>query len=203
MEGVEAFLEGEWDSLSKLFSCEDSELLLHSNGSNNLFSYNLENPLSFSDNDPSNSLHHNTCFYSASQESSHSHSSSTEIESSQLFPFTNTFDHLPLELCNIDSRNNNSSSSSSLMAAPPVFPDDLMEEILQLKAQMLCSGSDHHSHSEARPSGVGDDSREEMQLKRKCEDDHDSFQTPKKRRPRLSKEVGIHLIDCDCFFLFV
>lgn len=179
MEGVEAFLEGEWDSLSKLFSCEDSDLLLHSNGSSNLFSYNLENPLNFSDNDPSN-----TCFYSVSQESSHSHSSSTEFESSHLFPFTNTFDHPPLDLCTIDNRNN--SSSSSLMA-PPVFSDDLMEEILQLKAQMMCSGSDR-SHSEAPPRGIDDDS---MQLKRKCEDDHDSFQTPKKRRPRVSREVGL------------
>ncbi|KAL1564747.1 basic helix-loop-helix transcription factor [Salvia divinorum] len=80
MEAVEAFLDGEWESLSKLFSFEDSDGLLHCNTNDLLVDANLYQ----------NSLDHDA---------------TSEIE-------------------------------RSLFAS---FPDDLMDEILHLKAQMLCS----------------------------------------------------------------
>lgn len=216
MEAVEAFLDGEWESLSKLFSCEDSDFLLHFNGSN-LFSNHGEIPSNFfaaGDNVaevngsfflPSDTL--DTSFYCVSQESSNS----SEIESA-LFTClgdenhqmsaangvnflhdvtTNTFESM--DFCPMDSKND------SLMV--PVFPDDLMEEILQLKAQMC---NDELGNAAIQPAET-DDSCKEMQLKRKYEtpgihsqdkgyafqsSEDNSSESPKKR-PRVSRDVSI------------
>ncbi|KAH6788560.1 root hair defective 6-like 4 [Perilla frutescens var. frutescens] len=148
MEAVEAFLDGEWDSLSKLFSCEDSDLLLHCNGSN-LFSYRDDIPLNLAAFDANSTLPN---FFSVSQESSHSTSSSTAAY------FTNTFDQ------SMD------------------FSDDLMEEILQLKAQILCN-----DQPEIRPK-ESDDSCNEMQLKRKLCEEPPAI-ADKKKRPRVVRET--------------
>ncbi|KAH6836153.1 ROOT HAIR DEFECTIVE 6-LIKE 2 [Perilla frutescens var. hirtella] len=151
MEAVEAFLDGEWDSLSKLFSCEDSDLLLHCNGSN-LFSYRDDIPLNLAAFDANSTLPN---FFSVSQESSHSTSSSTAAAAY----FTNTFDQ------SMD------------------FSDDLMEEILQLKAQMSCN-----DQPEIRPK-ESDDSCNEMQLKRKLCEEPPAINADKKKRPRVVREA--------------
>lgn len=125
MEAVEAFLDGEWESLSKLFSCEDSDAMLHCNTTNLLSSYPWNNEGAFDAN-----LYHNTnleSFYSVSQESS-----STEIE-------------------------------RSLFASENAAGFDLMEEILHLKAQILCNDASQ---------------------------DHNPSQTSKKR-PRVAREVSL------------
>ncbi|XP_057780044.1 transcription factor RSL3-like [Salvia miltiorrhiza] len=134
MEAVEAFLDGEWESLSKLFSCEDSDAVMHCN-SNNLFPYSWNNGGEFDANLYNNNVDHGS-FHSVSQESS----SSDQNERSLL-------DHS--------------------------FPDDLMEEILHLKAQMLCNDD-------------LDNADDSCNLKRKQA--HNSSQ-PSKKRPRVAKKA--------------
>lgn len=147
MEAVEAFLDGEWDSLNKLFSYEDSDLLLHCNGTN-FFSYDGESP---------SNLYCGTVL--------HSNINNLAANDSG---FTTTCDES--------------------MGRASMFHDDLMEEILQLKAQIS-----YNTQSENWPK-QSDDSCKEMHLEMMNHEDHVSSRSSKKR-PRVAREV------CkSCFF---
>lgn len=138
MEGVEAFLDGEWESLSKLFSCEDADVHLHFDGGD---------------------------FSAIGVDVIPSHLQSVSRESSNIAESPDDYLHHHDHLTdNMDYTQN-----QSLMM--PVFGDDLMEEILQLKAQMCNAEVDH------QPAGAGN-SCDEMQVKSLG------------KRPRVSRDVS-------------
>ncbi|KAL0432571.1 UNVERIFIED_CONTAM: Transcription factor [Sesamum latifolium] len=216
MEAIGAFLDEEWESLSKLFLCEDSsDFQLHFDGSN-LFSADGDSPSSTlfaaAENvaaaDGSLFFPLDTNFYCVSQESSNS----SENDSA---PFTRpvgvnhqaangvSFVHdltndsfESMGLCTMDGWND------SLML--PAFPHDLMEEILQLKEDIRI---DQMGTDGIQPVENGESM---LQLKRKHEAaeiqnqdkgcDNSSDQSPKKR-PRVSRDASSYLMDYDHDFL--
>ncbi|KAL2529566.1 transcription factor bHLH [Forsythia ovata] len=187
MESVGAFPDEEWESLSKMFSSEDSDIMLHLLGSD-LFSNQVENGLSFEIPSnflddfteenvaagvedpaffPSDILDSTTNFYYVCQESSNS---STEIDK-VFFPnqenvnfpdrvIIDTSDNQSTHFCLLDCKN-----------------DLVMEDIL---------GSSEMGNAE-----IGD-SVKEIQCKRKTETQEEkmeekSSQSPKKKS-RVSKD---------------
>ncbi|KAG8377534.1 hypothetical protein BUALT_Bualt08G0043200 [Buddleja alternifolia] len=158
---MEGFLDEEWESLSKMFSLGDSDFFMHFNGNNveipPNFSAAAENVVDESIIFPS----HDTHFYSISQESSNN-STDNQQPNGVNFVEDNTFDQ-SVQCYNMDCVNNN------IML--PLFSDDVMEEILQLKAAI------------DQPAETGDS----MQLKRKSED-YLSDGSPKKKS-RVSKNT--------------
>ncbi|KAI3460157.1 hypothetical protein Pfo_016820 [Paulownia fortunei] len=211
MEAIGAFLDEEWESLSRMFSCEDSDFPLHFDGSN-LFSNHCEIPSTFlaaGENVagvdgslffPSDTL--DTNFYCVSQESSNSseieitsRADENHLQAANGVSFlpdvtTNTFESI--DFCfPVDSKND------SLMV--PVFPDDVMEEILQLKEEMW---NEQLGNAGIQTAETVDSCRE-MQLKRKYEtpgihaqgkghalqsSEDNSSQSPKKK-PRVSRDA--------------
>ncbi|KAL0392112.1 UNVERIFIED_CONTAM: Transcription factor [Sesamum radiatum] len=197
MEAIGAFLDEEWESLSKLFSCEESsDFQLHFDGSN-LFSGIGDSPSSSStlfaaaENvaaaDGSLFFPLDTNFYCVSQVSSNSSENdgahfTRPVDVNHQAATNDSFESMGF--CTMDGGND------SLML--PGFPDDLMEEILQLKEdiridQMGSAGIQPVENGESTP-----------QLKRKYEAaeiqtqdkgyDHSSDQSPKKR-PRVSRDA--------------
>ncbi|KAL2505809.1 Transcription factor bHLH [Abeliophyllum distichum] len=171
MELVGAFFEEEWESLRKMFSNEDSDLMLHLHGSD-LFSNQVENGLSleitsnFLANTEENMAagFDDTVFFSSdhtidttnfnyvSQESSNG---STEIDK-VLFPnqenvvnfpdhvINDTFDDQiqSTRFCMMDCKNDHHN-----LLTVPGFPDDHV-------------GSGHMGNAECQPAGIGDSVKE-------------------------------------------
>lgn len=181
------FLDQEWESLSKMFSFEDSDF---QSSSNNMLSNHGEFSISpsffggddddqslffTSDHNNSNTLvDHHASFYCASQESSNS---TGETETAALFSNAVDFldhDGYSMDFCNM---------------VPAVFSDhhNVMEEIVQLRAE-ICS-IDQLSNAALTQPGEAEDSCKEMQVKRKQSCDQDHNQSPKKK-PRVSKNVS-------------
>ncbi|XP_051149738.1 transcription factor RSL2-like isoform X2 [Andrographis paniculata] len=189
METFGAFLDEEWESLSKLFSCEDSDLLLHLNGGHGgdlapPFFPNVvgvEESLGF----PCGAN-----LYCVSPESSNS----SEADGTAFFATKNHGANIGVnflqdvvttqnafDFCTMDSTNDG-------LMAPPVFPDAEMEQLLQLKAKIIdnCQFGD---------AGIDlGENVETMQLKRKVEtsnvqtpDNNGSFDQSPKKRTRVCK----------------
>ncbi|KAL2529568.1 transcription factor bHLH [Forsythia ovata] len=191
MKSVGAFLDEEWESLSRMFSREDSDYILHVHGSD-LISNQSENGLNFeipsnfmanfTDENvaagaedalffPSDIIDSNANFYYVSQESSNS---STEIDK-VLFPNQENIVNFPVHV--ITDTSDDQSTRLSMMVCNddhnlltvPGFPDDhVMEDILFVKEEM---GSAEIS-----------DSVKEMQSKRKTE-------TPDEKMVEKSSEI--------------
>ncbi|KAI3465269.1 hypothetical protein Pfo_021932 [Paulownia fortunei] len=182
MEIFGAFLDEEWESLSKMFSSGDNpDFLLHFNGSS-LFPSNGEIPstafLASAENmagvDESSYFTSDhtldTNFCCISQESSNS----SEIDRA-LFTNQGIENHQPIgvNFLHDDAINNSTFESMNFYNMDcnneglmvPVFPDDVMQEILHLKAEMC---NDQWGNAETQPAETGD-SCKEMQLKRKHE----------------------------------
>ncbi|XP_011074590.1 transcription factor bHLH85-like [Sesamum indicum] len=205
MEAIGAFLDEEWESLSKLFSCEDSsDFQLHFDGSN-LFSGNGDSPSSpmmfaAAENvaaaDGSLFFPLDTNFYCVSQESSNSSENDSgcftcpvdvnhQAANGVSFVHDLTNDSFEsMGFCTMDGGND------SLML--PVFPDDLMEEVVQLKEDIHI---DQMGSVGIQPVDNGESM---LQLKKKYEAaeiqtqdkgcDNSSDQSPKKR-PRVSRDA--------------
>ncbi|KAL2505758.1 BHLH domain-containing protein [Abeliophyllum distichum] len=203
MESVGAFLDEEWESLSRMFSSEDSDFMRHFHGSD-LISNQSENGLSFeiplnflanfTDENvaagaedalffPSDTLDSNTNFYYVSQESSNS---STEIDK-VFFPNQENNVKFPDHVI-IDTSDDQSTRLSMMVCnddhnflTVPDFPDDhVMGDILFVKEDM---GS----------AEIGD-SVKKVQSKRKTETSDEkmeekSSESPKKKS-RVSKDAS-------------
>ncbi|KAK4434364.1 Transcription factor [Sesamum alatum] len=196
MEAIGAFLDEEWESLSKLFSCEDSsDFQLHFDGSGNGGS---PSPtfLAAAENVADGSLFFplDTNFYCVSQESSENDSArftrpaDEDLHAANGVNFVhdlNTGSFESMGFCTVDGRND------GLML--PVFPDDLMEEILQLKEDIRNDQTGSAGLNQPVENG-----KSVLQLKRKYEAaevqiqdkgcDGSSDQSPKKR-PRVSRDA--------------
>ncbi|KAK6115997.1 hypothetical protein DH2020_008266 [Rehmannia glutinosa] len=174
MEVFGAFLEEDWESLSKMFSFEDSNHFLPHCDANNVFSNHDIIP---SGEIPCGALENANNFYCVSQESSNS----TEFESAL---FTNGENHHFQGGNNfLHGEKNNTFEPMDFFC--PVFSDDMMEEILQLKAD---TWNEKLGNAEIQtPENNGDSC-----LKRKYEkpeihaQDDDSSESPKKK-PRSKK----------------
>lgn len=164
-----AFLDEEMETLSKMFSCEDpDQFLLHFNVTN-IFSNNGQIPSNFL----VDQLDDEGLFFTTDTNLQESSNSSTEIGSALLlnqlsgheFYHSNGVSFVQdvitsnthVDTYPMDYKND------SLMV--PVFTDHLMEEILQLKAQ-ICN--DQVGNAGIRDTLNGE-SCEEMQLKKKHE----------------------------------
>ncbi|CAA2961280.1 transcription factor bHLH85-like [Olea europaea subsp. europaea] len=190
MEPIGAFFDEEWESLSKMFSIEDSDFMWHFHGSESFWNQ-VENGLS--SQIPSNFLDitevdvaagvdetvlfstdhalDTTNFYYVSQESSNN---STENDS--VF-FTNpesvvNFPDQSTQFCIVDQKNDHN--------FPASFPTDhVMEDILFIKEEM---GSGQLEKLKSPTAEIGD-SVKEMQFKRKSETPEEKLEenSPRKK----------------------
>ncbi|KAK4348612.1 hypothetical protein RND71_031367 [Anisodus tanguticus] len=186
MEHVGAFLDEEWESLSKLFSStETADFMLQLHGDHGLFSMNGRDNASssYGTDHPQLADDHyeaNNNFHYFSQESS-----ITSCGSDAMF-FTNNSSHQHLQHSNnIDDVNNQllqvainnhpddqftdffvENKNLDNMSINPAFPNDMA-----YKEEMVCDQLDN--------AGISPDSDKEMQLKRKC--DKIAPENPKKK----------------------
>ncbi|CAI9763056.1 unnamed protein product [Fraxinus pennsylvanica] len=183
MEPVGAFLDEEWESLSKMFSSEDSDFMLNLHGSD-LFSNEGENGLSFLANYteenvaagvedavffPLDTLDSTTNFYYVSQESSNS---SAEVDK-VLFPNQENIINFPDRVISdtTDDQSTRFSDNRNLLMIPDCSGNHVMEDHL---------GSGNMGYVE-----MGDYVKE-MQSRRKSETpeekmEENSYESPKKK----------------------
>ncbi|KAL2232663.1 UNVERIFIED_CONTAM: Transcription factor bHLH84 [Sesamum indicum] len=188
MEIFGAFLDQEWESLSSMFSTgENPDFLLHCNSSSSLFPSNgefpsaaAENVAAGADETPFFPVDHmlGTNFYCISQESSISSNENKQLPNGLNFPHHDDFSSNRTEPVNFYAMDCNNVDNAVMV---PVFPDDVMEEILHLKAEP------------EQPTETAD-SCKEVQLKRKYEasgiqikDKSMSEDYSSKKKPRVSK----------------
>ncbi|KAK4390434.1 Transcription factor [Sesamum angolense] len=165
MEIFGAFLDQEWESLSSLFSTGDNpDFLLHYNSSSSsLFLGNGEIPSADAENVgagaeetpffPADHMLDITNFYCISQESSISSNENKQLPNGLNFPHHDDFSSNRTEPVNFYATDCDNVDNTVMV---PVFPDDVMEEILHLKAEP------------EQPAETAD-SCKEVQLKRKYE----------------------------------
>ncbi|CAI9763055.1 unnamed protein product [Fraxinus pennsylvanica] len=195
MERTGAFFDEEWESLSKMFSSEDSDLMLHLDGSE-LFLNQVENGLSseipsifldITEGDVAAGVDETvlfstdhaldtTNFYYVSQESSNS---STEIDK-VFFPINPenvvNFPDQSTRFCSVDYKNDNN--------FPASFPaDHVMEDILVMGSGQLEKVKSHTAEI--------DDSAKEIQLKRNSGTPEEQLEeNPPKKKSRVSRDAS-------------
>ncbi|KAK4428664.1 Transcription factor [Sesamum alatum] len=178
MEIFGAFLDQEWESLSSMFSTGDNpDFLLHYNSSSSsLFPSNGEIPsagaaaaAAGADGTPFFPSDHmlDTNFYCISQESSISSKEHKQLPNGLNFPHQDDFSSNKSEPVNFYTTGCDNIDNAVMV---PVFPDDVMEEILHLK-------------SETEQPTETNDSCKEVQLKRKYEAPGIQI----KKKPRVPK----------------
>ncbi|XP_059629734.1 transcription factor bHLH84-like [Cornus florida] len=204
MEPVGAFLDDEWDSLSRMLSTEGADfmvqLLGHDEHHDGL-SFITNSSSTFCDDDQSLFCSSNTFdsnFHYFSHESNNNSSASNgtffPIPSHENYHLNSHSNHIPIannaydesmDLCLMDNENN-----SSIV---PVFADGIMEDILCLKEEMSI---DHQVETVGDQLETIADHGKEMQLKRKLnvpkgvEDkiNHDTSENTKKKS-RVSRDA--------------
>ncbi|GFP93729.1 transcription factor bhlh85 [Phtheirospermum japonicum] len=192
MEVFGTFLDEEWESLSKMFSVEDSDFMFHCEGNNSVLSKHDQHPEIDGNNyffPSDHALVENTNFYCASQESSNN----SEFGSGLLTGRAEDGNHFRAGVNFFHDEQNNTTfdfccqqNNEGLML--PVFSDDVMEEILQLKTEMLNEklGNAGIQTAENADSCMG------MEMKRKFETPelhalHDDSSESTKKKPRVSR----------------
>ncbi|CAA2969299.1 transcription factor bHLH85-like [Olea europaea subsp. europaea] len=198
MEPVGTFFDEEWESLSRMFSSEESDLTLHLHGSE-LFSNQVVNglcselPSNFLDNTEENvaagiddtvsfTFDHTldtTNFHYLSQEN---RNSSTEI-GKLFFPNQENAVNFPDQLtrfCMTDCKNDQN--------FPVSFPEDhVVEDILFIKEDM---DSGQMGKAKSQPAEIGD-SVKEMQFKRKSDTPEETLdENYPNKKSRVSRDAS-------------
>ncbi|XP_057502739.1 transcription factor RSL2-like [Actinidia eriantha] len=184
MDPVGAFLDEEWESLSRFFSSEEGDFMAHFQGQNIFYpidheatnmnmtpidesllhSYATFTNLHYLSEESSNSSHNNTAFFPNSSPENHYFSGVNDFQA-----LNNNSESM--EFYAMDNANN---------LSVPISPDSVMEDILCLKEEKK---NEKWENSDDPPATVN--LVKELQLKRK----NDSLSETPKKKPRVLRNA--------------